>query len=495
MGHFLRLLGLLAALALISSAAAQSEPRTLWTHSTFDRVTGLALPPNTTYVAAQGGGLYQLEANGSVARSLPVGLIQRFAAAPDGSVLATVAGLDATLRGREFNALWTYRATAVVEAAAVAARGSRTALGTKDGTLTLLDRNGQPVTGQKLDGPVEALGISDDGEALAVSIPGSLLLLDGRSRELWRLPVQQVSALAVAGDGSLAAVGDTGGKLRTVDRQGVERFSHTLDPPLRITALALPANGSLLLVAWGNDVVALGPARTTLWRQTFFQPVEALGLSRDGARAAVAVKGGLVYGFSTGFVERPKPPTPTPTSANGTPAPSPTSAPPANTSTPPPATPGPPPTGLLVGFGVAGGVLAALVLLHKRGLLLLPGWPRVEKELKALPRRLAALKSAMKPQKRAPRPAPKKPPAVVKPRPPKPKPAAPPRQVLRTPPVPPKVVRLLRERAREEKTLENLDYMKGRGLLEEGRYNALREETAGRLKEIKNKLEEAGYRG
>ncbi len=471
---------------IVGQAAAQTGPGLPWTYSAFDTVTGLALPPNGTYVAAHGAGLALLGPDGSVVRSLPVGLIQRFAAAPDGSLLATAAGLDATLRGPAFDPLATYRATAVVEAVAVGAGGGQTAIGTRDGTLTLLDREGRPVTGQKMDGPVAALGFSDGG-ALAVSIPGALLFLDGRLRETWRFPVSETSALAVSGDGSRVAVGDPDGRIRAVDRRGAVTFDRTLDPPRKVEALAISTNGSLLLAAAGSEVVAFRSDGALLWRQAFFQPVEALALSRDGARAAAALRGGTVFGLDTGFLEKPTPPVAAPAGANRTPAPSAAPSPAANLSTPAPAAPPAPLlASLLAGAGAAGGAAALLVLLHRRGLILLPDRMRPGKGFRALSRKFVALKRARGPGGRVP--------ARPRPRPPKPKAAPPPRPLPRTPPLPPGVARLLREKAREEKTLENLDYMKGRGLLEEGRHGALREEAVGRLKEVRRKLEEAGYR-
>jgi hypothetical protein len=502
-GGLLRLLGWAALATLLAPGAAQEGPVELWSYPTLDRVTGLTLPPNATYVAVHGGVLTHLGSNATVVRSLPVGIVPKFAAAPDGSFLATAVGTEITLRGSDFSPLWTYRATAVVNSMAVAARGFRTAIGTQDGTLVFVDREGRPVTGQRLEGPLEALGLSADGGTLAVSIPGTLLLLDGQAAEKWRRPIQTTSALAVAEDGSAVAIGSTQGRLRVFDGNGTERLTRTLEPPLSVTGLDLSANGSLLLVAWGDDVAALGSDWTTLWRRSFFRPVEALALSQDGSRAAVGVRGGLVHGLETGFVERPRISEPAVNASDRVLEPSPVPTPAADLpATPPPEPARPLPVGTLLAVAGAAWALTLLGFLHQRGLLLVPGLPQAWKVLRSVSARVSALKRRngaprddLGVPKKGPLAEPEKPPAAKpwKPKPASPKPA--PRTVVpRTPRVPPEVARLLRERAREEKTLENLDYMKGRGLLEESRYNALREEAMGRLKAVKQRLDETGYR-
>lgn len=504
MGGLLRLLGWAALATLLAPAAAQQEPVERWSYPALDRVTGLALPPNATYVAVHGGALTLLGDNGSVVRSLPVGIVPKFAAAPDGSFLATAVGTEITLRGSDFSPLWTYRATAVVNSMAVAARGFRTAIGTQDGTLVFVDRDGRPVTGQRLEGPLEALGLSADGGTLAVSIPGTLLLLDGQAAERWRRPVQTTSALAVAEDGSAVAIGSAQGRLRVFDRNGTERLTRTLEPPLSIAGLDFSANGSFLLAAWGDDVAALGSDWTTLWRRSFFRPVEALALSQDGSRAAVGAKGGLVHTLDTGFVEVPRVAEPAVNVSDRVPEPSPVPTSAADLPAPPPPEPaGPLPVGTLLAAAGAAWALTLLAFLHQRGLLLVPGLPQAWKVLRSLPARVPALKRRKgapreRPgvPKKGPLAEPEKPPAT---KPQKSKPASPkpaPRPVVpRTPPVPREVARLLRERAREEKTLENLEYMRGRGLLDAPRYNALREEAMGRLNAVKRMLDRAGHRG
>jgi len=143
--------------------------------------------------------------------------------------------------GRGGALLWDYRrGDSLIDSLASSMDASRLVVGYSDGSVVILDRNGNIVRDLLMSRGVADVTISHDGGIIAVACSdGSFYILDGSGRSLSKYSVgEPVMSVAISGNGKYLAVGTMSGKLRLYSVQAPVRtaVSYVEDLMSRIQA-------------------------------------------------------------------------------------------------------------------------------------------------------------------------------------------------------------------------------------------------------------------
>ena len=278
-------------------------------------VTGLAFLGPDRLASSAGDKLVKLwnARDGKFLRDLPghASAVLAVSASPDGKFLAS-ASADKTAILWNLDAgtpAWNFNAKSMASAIAVRADGSRVAVGTADGTLTLLDAAGKPLasTAAHVAG-VSALAFSPDGTAFA-SAGG-----DGLAK-VWPLPktaadplsasakfevparpgtnpIAALSAVGFSANGKQIVCGGADGIVRIFDIAGGKLVRELRGHTDWVTAVQFPTGTDKLVSAAADKtlrVFELGQAQYAA-RLAHARAASAVAVSRDGKWIASASK-------------------------------------------------------------------------------------------------------------------------------------------------------------------------------------------------------------
>lgn len=95
----------------------------------------------------------------------------------NGTYLATGAGSSAYLLDKEGNLLWRYDASSTVNGVSINRDGTVIGVGSQDGSVVILNQNGETIWSKKLDNSVQDIASDSSGVKFAVASGGSVYLL------------------------------------------------------------------------------------------------------------------------------------------------------------------------------------------------------------------------------------------------------------------------------------------------------------------------------
>jgi hypothetical protein len=185
--------------------------------------------------------------------------------------------------------IWTHRLGATAGGLALARESGHILAWDSHPWLVLLNRRGELQGQIKLDAPIVAGAISDDGSALAVVDDRgqiSWLAQDLNPRWRSRLP-QRPTAIAVDPLGRGMAVADAGSRLHLLDPAG-NASRPPLSVPRPLVHLLVTPGAPILLAASDFALVgALDPIGRWLWQDAPIVHLGGLAASGDGQTVAV----------------------------------------------------------------------------------------------------------------------------------------------------------------------------------------------------------------
>ncbi len=138
----------------------------------------------------------------------------------------------------------------------VASSPALVALGDGTGRLLMVPTGGDALRVRRLGGPITAVGLSRDGDALAAGIQHSIVLVRGGGEERFAVP-EPATAIGVARNGSHLAVGFESGTVRLVHPR-----KHTIKVRGQVDSLVYSPDSRRLLIVSRDRRARLVDART-----------------------------------------------------------------------------------------------------------------------------------------------------------------------------------------------------------------------------------------
>ena len=166
--------------------------------------------------------------------------------------------------------LWEYSTYSPPYVSVVSNNNKEIILGTQDGQIISLNKNGTPRWSTRVDAPVLSLATSGDGGTIVATgesnyyfnklyneplNPHDLFVLDTRGILLWKYSTGGRNKAAVSNDGSVIAVTEeNSGNVLLFNRSGSKHWERSLGEP--VSALAVSGDGNLVVVMTRGGVVS-----------------------------------------------------------------------------------------------------------------------------------------------------------------------------------------------------------------------------------------------
>jgi ABC-type sugar transport system permease subunit/outer membrane protein assembly factor BamB len=183
---------------------------------------------------------------------------------------------------------WEFSAGSIVHSLAISADGHAIVVGSRDGFVFYLDRNGKQIWKFDSGGTVFSLAISHDGQRVLVGTESrSVFLLDGNGKQLWKKNYDFViNAVAISGQGDLIAVVPNSKTVSVLDGQGNELWQASFDS--LPTAAAISSDGQRVAIGRRDAYVSVYDRKgQMLWQFEQNGVIRGLALSQDGSFLAV----------------------------------------------------------------------------------------------------------------------------------------------------------------------------------------------------------------
>ena len=259
----------------------------LWTYE----ISGTGASVNHVALSADGSTVLAGTSTGDVHRFNNQGLLSwtfdGAADAPEGTVTRSVTGLAVDLDGNRILVGFTDD------------RGA----GTAAGVLYLLDDRPGKLWSVSIGGPVNTVGITDDGDRMAAgSADRNVYSLDsaGAIRWTYETPAgagQPASVAAVSADGSRTVGGSQASQFYLFNADGVKIWTFDADGPVNDVAVATSASRVAAGTASGNVYVL--NSQGVVIRQVSHPETSilALAINSGGSRLAAGTADGRVFSF------------------------------------------------------------------------------------------------------------------------------------------------------------------------------------------------------
>ncbi len=276
---------LIVLLLLTLLATASAAP--IWTHNASDRVTGVAISMDAGTIALSADHLRLLDRTGAErGNTWPVDAL---AVSKDGSRVAVGSAEGVRLLDRNGTELWS-RGPGPATAVAISQDGKVVAAGTGQGALQVFNATGglvgSAILDKKVQGSVVGVAIDNSGSTVAVVDERASFIYSRAGKLLGRNERWTPLSVAIAGNGTVAMIGQAGG-VAFVRGNGTLR--NEVRTGTRVTSVAISRGGDL--AASGDEagmLAAYGTGGTQLWNMTAPGRVTGVGVSENGTRAGAA---------------------------------------------------------------------------------------------------------------------------------------------------------------------------------------------------------------
>jgi hypothetical protein len=157
---------------------------------------------------------------------------------------------------------WKYRLESAAMSLEASEKGACAAVSDDRGKVLCLSTEGKLRFSARLDSPAGRLHVSQDGSAVIAADPGSVALISGEGKVLWRKPFPGgVADLATTGGCTKTIV--LSGTARSLSLDGTERWS--VPVPEGTAAVRMSEDGESIYALGPEVVVRLNPAGKLLW--------------------------------------------------------------------------------------------------------------------------------------------------------------------------------------------------------------------------------------
>lgn len=274
---------LLLLLGLISTALATP----IWIHNATERVTDVALSGDAGTIALSDDRLRVLDRSGTERTS--TWSVNAIAVSKDGNRVVIGGAEGVQLLDRNGTELWS-RGPGPATSVACSGDGKVIAAGTGQGVLQVFNATGglvgSAVLDKKVQGSVIGVAIDTSGSTIAVADEKASYIYTRAGKFLGRNERWTPLSVAIAGNGTIAAIGQAGGIAFLRANGTLQKEVRT---GTRVTSVAISRGGDL--VGSGDEAGMLamyGTNGTQLWNLTLSGRVAGIGVSENATRTAAA---------------------------------------------------------------------------------------------------------------------------------------------------------------------------------------------------------------
>jgi len=191
-------------------------------------------------------------------------------------------------------AFWKYNVGNAVTSVAVSSDGAYTVVGTKNGSLLLLNNQGTPIWSKSLGYEVEGVSISGDGNRILVGVaeyyPGrpDVFLFDKNGNVTWQRDFVQSGRpcdVSISQDGNYIATGDTNRRVRFFNSTGDQLWEKELGG--WAASVSVSSTGDYIAAgSWDDNVYFFNKSGGQLWSYNTGDYVDGVSVSPEGGYVA-----------------------------------------------------------------------------------------------------------------------------------------------------------------------------------------------------------------